>query len=108
MTEAYANISSTMKWFDDNGNKISHVPFNFIMISDLNEQSTATDFKVGIDRWYDNMPSGANANWVLGNHDRPRIAERYGADRVDGLAILSLLLPGLSFIYYVRIKKKEI
>lgn len=48
------------------------------------------------------MPTYANANWVLGNHDRPRVAYRYGEERHESLAIMTMMLPGLNVIYYVR------
>ena len=34
-----------------------------------------------IDRYEALLPSGAWPNWVLGNHDRPRIASRIGKPR---------------------------
>lgn len=67
---------------------------------DLDKNSNAFDFKTAIERWIDNMPEGASANWVLGNHDRPRIAYRYGEDRHESLAILTMCLPGQNVVYY--------
>lgn len=67
---------------------------------DLDKNSNALDFKTVIELWMDNMPEGASANWVLGNHDRPRIAYRYGEDRHESLAILTMFLPGQNVIYY--------
>lgn len=49
----------------------------------------------------DNMPDYAIANWVLGNHDRPRVAWRYGDERHESLAIMTMMLPGLNVVYYV-------
>lgn len=99
-TEAYANITYTMKYFiDDKGKKGSHFPFNFILIENLNENSNAFDFKREIDVWMSNLPSIGVSNWVLGNHDKPRVGSRYGVDRIDGMLMLLLLLPGVAVTY---------
>jgi len=36
---------------------------------------------------------------VLGNHDKPRVGSRYGTERVDGMLMLLLLLPGVAVTY---------
>lgn len=66
-TEAYANISFTMKYYQqDNGQSLSHFPFNFNLIDDnLEWDKTAANFKSKIDSWLNNMPSGRTANWVV-------------------------------------------
>jgi alpha-glucosidase len=35
----------------------------------------------------------------LGNHDKPRFGSRYGTERVDGLLVLLLTLPGVAVTY---------
>jgi alpha-glucosidase len=76
MTEAYANITYTMKYYQsDAGEPIAHFPFNFIMIENLNEWSNANDFKNTIDTWMENIPEGKTSNWVLGNHDKSRVRD---------------------------------
>lgn len=35
----------------------------------------------------------------LGNHDKPRFASRYGIERVDGMMMLLLCLPGVAITY---------
>ncbi|XP_039447932.1 maltase 2-like [Culex pipiens pallens] len=101
MTEAYANLTMTMKFYesDDGKEQRAHFPFNFAMIEDLNDHSKATDFKYIIDRFLDNMPRGKVTNWVLGNHDKPRMSSRYGRERVDGMALMLMTLPGVAVIY---------
>ncbi|XP_031628553.1 probable maltase isoform X2 [Contarinia nasturtii] len=39
-------------------------------------------------------------NWVLGNHDRPRLSTRLGEERTDILNILIKTLPGITITYY--------
>ena len=46
------------------------------------------------------MPSGGWPNWVLGNHDQPRIAARVGAAQARVAAMLLLTLRGTPTMYY--------
>nr|XP_012222971.1 PREDICTED: maltase 1-like [Linepithema humile] len=79
----------------------SNVPFNFMLILDLNNKSSAADFKRSIDSWMNIMPKNPAyvANWVVGNHDNHRAASRFGEKRADQLSMLAIVLPGVSVIY---------
>lgn len=102
MTEAYATIGEQVLWYGANGTTLgSHMPFNFVLIADLNKTSTADQFKTSIDSWIDAMPVWGEANWVMGNHDRSRVGFRYGEDRHESLAIMTMTLPGINVVYYV-------
>jgi alpha-glucosidase len=46
------------------------------------------------------LPRGAWPNWVLGNHDRPRVASRVGRDQARVAAMLLLTLRGTPTLYY--------
>ena len=46
------------------------------------------------------LPSGAWPNWVLGNHDRSRIATRVGPAQTRVAAMLLLTLRGTPILYY--------
>jgi alpha-glucosidase len=46
------------------------------------------------------LPEGAWPNWVLGNHDRPRLASRVGAAQAGVAAMLLLTLRGTPTLYY--------
>src|SRR5205807_4944274 len=46
------------------------------------------------------LPAGAWPNWVLGNHDRPRVASRVGTDQARVAAMLLLTLRGTPTLYY--------
>ncbi|KAL2720255.1 hypothetical protein V1478_010521 [Vespula squamosa] len=96
LTEAYAEFNSTVRYYKSG----STVPFNFMFISDLNNASSALDFKRYIDRWMNNVPSKDYvANWVVGNHDNHRAPSRFGKGRADQLNMLSMILPGVSVVY---------
>jgi alpha-glucosidase len=46
------------------------------------------------------LPPGAWPNWVLGNHDRPRVASRVGREQARVAAMLLLTLRGTPTLYY--------
>jgi alpha-glucosidase len=46
------------------------------------------------------LPEGAWPNWVLGNHDRPRVASRLGPAQARVAAMLLLTLRGTPTLYY--------
>lgn len=60
-------MTFTMRYYesDDGTRRGSHIPFNFLMISDLNKDSTARDFTHSINKWLSFMPSGFTANWLV-------------------------------------------
>ncbi|XP_072759869.1 alpha-glucosidase [Anoplolepis gracilipes] len=97
LTEAYTDFDLTILYYTSG----STVPFNFMFISDLNNKSSAPDFKRLIDRWMNNIPNNPSyvANWVEGNHDNHRAASRFGEKRADQLSMLVTILPGVSVIY---------
>lgn len=97
MTEAYTSLPNTVKYYKYGVN----VPFNFMFVTGLNNHSTALDFKRSIDGWINNIPKGGNyiANWVVDNHDNPRVTTRFGNLRADQNSMLAAVLPGLGVIY---------
>jgi len=97
LTEAYADFNLTILYYESG----STVPFNFMFMSDLNNKSSAADFKRLIDRWVNHVPADSAyvANWVVGNHDNHRAASRFGQKRADQLSMLATVLPGVSVIY---------
>jgi alpha-glucosidase len=46
------------------------------------------------------LPAGSWPTYTLSNHDRPRLASRYGPDQARAAAMLVLTLRGTPFIYY--------
>jgi glycosidase len=55
-----------------------------------------------IDKYEAALPAGGWPNWVLGNHDRPRVASRIGLPQTRVAAMLLLTLRGTPTIYYAR------
>ncbi len=75
----------------------AHLPFNFTLLS---ASWSAREIEKIIAEYERALPNGAWPNWVLGNHDRPRIASRVGADQARIAAMLLLTLRGTPTLYY--------
>jgi alpha-glucosidase len=75
-----------------------HLPFNFNLVT-LREWGAAS-IRAMVDRYEGALPAGAWPNWVLGNHDQPRIASRVGLDRAALAQMLLLTLRGTPTMYY--------
>lgn len=75
----------------------AHLPFNFHLIQTAWEAGAIAD----IVRTYEQLlPPGAWPNYVLGNHDQPRLATRIGARQARVAALLLLTLRGTPTLYY--------
>jgi alpha-glucosidase len=75
----------------------AHLPFNFALLS---AAWNARGIEKIIAEYEGVMPQGAWPNWVLGNHDRPRVASRVGRDQARVAAMLLLTLRGTPTLYY--------
>jgi alpha-glucosidase len=74
-----------------------HLPFNFTLLqSAWNARAIARL----VDEYEDALPTGGWPNWVLGNHDRPRVATRVGLEQAPVAAMLLLTLRGTPTLYY--------
>ena len=75
----------------------AHLPFNFQLIhtawTALAIAKLITDYEAA-------LPPGGWPNWVLGNHDQPRIAARVSAAQARNAAMLLLTLRGTPTMYY--------
>jgi alpha-glucosidase len=75
----------------------AHLPFNFAL---LQAPWHARDLETIIADYEAALPPGAWPNWVLGNHDRPRVASRVGKEQARVAAMLLLTLRGTPTLYY--------
>jgi alpha-glucosidase len=75
----------------------AHLPFNFQLLSAPWDAAHLAQLIAEYERL---LPAGAWPNWVLGNHDRPRIASRVGAAQARVAAMLLLTLRGTPTLYY--------
>ena len=74
-----------------------HIPFNFQL---LLAKWQARDIARIIGEYEAALPERGWPNWVLGNHDRPRIASRVGPAQARLAAMLLLTLRGTPTLYY--------
>jgi alpha-glucosidase len=75
----------------------AHLPFNFTLLS---APWNAREIDRLIGEYEAALPKGGWPNWVLGNHDRPRVASRIGRDQARIAAMLMLTVRGTPTIYY--------
>lgn len=75
----------------------AHLPFNFQLI---NLPWNARNLETVVNEYENLLPSESWPNWVLGNHDRPRIASRVGQKQARVAAVLLLTLRGTPTMYY--------
>lgn len=75
----------------------AHLPFNFALLETAWEARAVERL---VARYEAALPKGGWPNWVLGNHDRPRIHKRVGPDQARVAAMLLLTLRGTPTLYY--------
>ena len=95
--ELYLPIDRLVTYYGPHLNE-AQLPFNFqlLLMSGWSAETIAriiTDYEAA-------LPPGGWPNWVLGNHDRPRIASRIGAAQARMAAMLLLTLRGTPTIFY--------
>jgi alpha-glucosidase len=74
-----------------------HLPFNFQLL--LNPWRASVITKL-VEDYEAALPPHGWPNWVLGNHDRPRVASRVGPAQARVAAMLLLTLRGTPTLYY--------
>jgi alpha-glucosidase len=94
--EIYLPLAQLMTYYGKDG-KGANLPFNFQL---LQCAWSADALAQAVGDYYRALPEGAWPNWVLGNHDQPRIASRIGKQQARVAAMLLLTLPGTLTVYY--------
>jgi len=94
--EIYLPLAQLMTYYGKDGNG-ANLPFNFQLLQCAWSADALAEAIGDYDRA---LPEGAWPNWVLGNHDQPRIASRIGKNQARIAAVLLLTLPGTLTVYY--------
>lgn len=94
--EIYLPIHKLVTYYGSESNG-AHLPFNFMLISLPWE---AQKIAAAVDEYESALPANAWPNWVLGNHDQPRITSRVGIQQAKIAAMLLLTLRGTPTMYY--------
>src|SRR5258708_5778767 len=94
--EIYLPLERLMHYYGRDAKGV-HLPFNFQVVE---APWHARRLATMIAEYEAALPPGAWPNWVLGNHDRPRIAARLGEAQARVAAMLLLTLRGTPTLYY--------
>jgi len=94
--EIYLPIRRLVAYYGSSGNG-AHLPFNFQLIT---LPWNARQISASISEYEGALPADAWPNWVLGNHDQPRIASRVGLLQARVAAVMLLTLRGTPTLYY--------
>ncbi|GHO93596.1 oligo-1,6-glucosidase [Reticulibacter mediterranei] len=95
--EIYLPIERLVHYYGESLDE-AHLPFNFQLFSLPGWE--AAILRQVIDTYESLLPAGAWPNWVLSNHDRPRIATRIGKAQARVAQMLLLTLRGTPTCYY--------
>ena len=94
--EVYLPVARLVTYYGQNL-KGANLPFNFHLLQCPWSAAAISEVIGEYDRA---LPHGAWPNWVLGNHDQPRIASRIGEHQARVAALLLFTLPGTLTLYY--------
>jgi alpha-glucosidase len=94
--ETYFPLDQLMKFYGEHLDE-SQLPFNFELINIHWHRTMIQEF---IEQYEAALPPGAWPNWVLGNHDRHRVASRTGVQQARVAQMLLLTLRGTPTCYY--------
>ena len=95
--EIYLPVDRLLTYYGEDLSGV-HLPFNFQLL--LIPEWDAAEVRRLVDEYEAALPIGAWPNWVLGNHDNPRIAGRVGRERSRLAQMLLLTLRGTPTCYY--------
>ena len=94
--EIYLPVERLVTYYGSEGSGVN-LPFNFQLIETTWHARAIAD---AVDRYESLLPKYGWPNWVLGNHDNPRILSRIGANQARIAAMLLLTLRGTPTLYY--------
>ena len=94
--EIYLPVERLVMYYGEGGSGV-HMPFNFQLVTMPWNARAIGD---AVRRYEELLPSHGWPNWVLGNHDNPRIASRVGRPQARVAAMLLLTLRGTPTMYY--------
>jgi len=94
--EIYLPLNRLVAYYGKNLKGVQ-LPFNFQLLQSPWDARSIADL---IDRYESALPVGGWPNWVLGNHDNPRIASKVGAAQARVAGLILLTLRGTPTMYY--------
>jgi alpha-glucosidase len=95
--ELWGPLDRWVRYYGERGDEL-HLPFNFRL---MHLPWQAAEMRRSVEAMEAALPDFAWPNYVLGNHDFPRLASRYGGQmQARTAAMLLLTLRGTPTIYY--------
>jgi alpha-glucosidase len=94
--EIYLPVERLVTYYGSEHSGVN-LPFNFQLIESVWHARAIAD---AVNRYEGLLPAHGWPNWVLGNHDNPRIITRIGKDQARIAAMLLLTLRGTPTLYY--------
>lgn len=95
--ELYLPVDRLVQYYGEQLDEVQ-LPFNFQFVTLPTWE--ASIIRQVVEDYEEALPQGAWPNWVLGNHDRARIATRVGRDQAGTAQMLLLTLRGTPTCYY--------
>jgi alpha-glucosidase len=96
--EIYLPVPKLVQYYGGSTLDEAHLPFNFQFV--LLPEWNARVVREAVGAYEKALPEGAWPNWVLGNHDKSRIATRFGREQARIAQMLLLTLRGTPTVYY--------
>ena len=94
--EVYLPVSDLVRYYGAERSEV-HLPFNFQLVQTAWD---APHVRRVIDEYEASVAGDEWPNWVLGNHDQPRVASRIGRAQARVAAMMLLTLRGTPTLYY--------
>ncbi|MBZ0291151.1 MAG: DUF3459 domain-containing protein, partial [Anaerolineae bacterium] len=101
IAELWLPVEERMLYYGTPEKPEFHIPFNFDFVgTDVRETWDADFFRKSVEAHETALPGSEWPNYVLGNHDIPRLASRYGSQARARIAAMMLLtLRGTPTLY---------
>ncbi len=94
--EVQGKIDRIGHFYGDDPKPRFHLPLNFAL---LDTGWDAISLQATIDSYFKALPESAWPDWVIGGHDKHRIASKLGQPQARILAMLLMTLPGTPFLF---------
>ena len=95
------DIQGIVRYYGETNDELM-LPFNFHLIKYTRDGRSlnAKQIQAHVDKYDAAIGETYYPNWVIGNHDVPRVASRVGKEQARLYAMLTLTARGTPFIYY--------
>ncbi len=100
LPEVYLPLPQWVRYYGTQDALECHLPLNPVLVDLPRESWRAEVLREVVAAYESAVPPWGWPTWVLGNHDRPRVASRLGAERARLAHLLVLTLRGTPVLYY--------